>query len=89
MGLILICTPIPSYGAAGGRSAEVDANDMVVRRGVFTPLGWDEAPGDGDNPFPQFCAGTGAAGCGRSPVPPCPGLGEEDSSWWRFWWCLG
>lgn len=98
MGLILICTKIPSHGAAGERGVEVDANDTVVRREVFTLPGWDEAPGDEDDPvplaptpFPRLRASRGAAGCGCSPVPLRPpqppalsGLGEEDSSGWRF-----
>lgn len=67
MGLILICATIPSHGAAGERSAEVDANDMVVHREVFTPLGWDE-----DNPFPPALCWQRCHGVREVPGPIVP-----------------
>lgn len=86
MGLILICTKIPSHGAAGERGVEVDANDTVVHREVFTLPGWDEAPGAEDDPFlspgsvpaevPQG-AGAPRSPCARRSPRLCLGLGRR------------
>jgi len=68
MGLILICTKIPSHGAAGEGGVEVDANDRVVCREVFTPPGGTRPQGGGRplSPGPVLAEVPQGAGAPRS-----------------------